>query len=72
MNQVLSSRHSTISSTLFSVQIGKTKRNIFSVMDAIDDLSIHYNVGNNLKNVITPKFIQQYNKGNENTFAIRT
>ncbi|CAO1355674.1 unnamed protein product [Diamesa serratosioi] len=62
MNQVLSSRNSTISSTLFSVEIGKTKRNIFSVMDAIDGLSIHYNVGNNLSNVITPNYIRQYNK----------
>ena len=65
MNEVLSCRNSTISSTLFSVEIGKTKRNVFSVMDAIDDLIIHYNVENNLSNVITPKCIQQYNKGNK-------
>ena len=53
-------------STLFRVEIGKSKRNAFSVMDAIDDLIIHYNVENNLSNVITPKCIQQYNKGKRN------
>lgn len=68
MNEVLCCRSSTNTSTLFRVEIGKTKRNVFSVMDAIDDLIIHYNVENNLSNVITPKCIQQYNKGKENKF----
>ncbi|CAO1312743.1 unnamed protein product [Diamesa hyperborea] len=62
MNQVLSCQSSTNMSTLFRVEIGKSKRNVFSVMDAIDDLIIHYNVENNLSNVVTPKCIQQYNK----------
>ena len=68
MNEVLSCRSSTNMSTLFRVEIGKSKRNAFSVMDAIDDLIIHYNVGNNLSNVITPKCIQQYNKGERSSF----
>lgn len=50
------------SSTLFSVEVNR-KFGLHSVLDAINELSIFYNVNQNLMNIFTPKSLSAYNQG---------
>lgn len=52
------------SSTLFSVEV-KPNCNHHSVLEAIDDLTLFFNINKNLANVFTPKSMEKYNEGNK-------
>lgn len=65
LNDVISMNYQN-TSTLFSVEV---KRNFKpSMLEAVDDLTLHFNVNKNLVNVFTPSSIKKYNEGKLSRF----
>lgn len=58
--------HRQQSSTLFSVEVNR-KLGRYSVLDAIDELTIFFNINQNLVNIFTQKSMTKYNEGKFST-----